>query len=68
MVVPSPEGVETQEEGACGGSPEVSVDELVTVLESVCLGPSQTEIIEGRVKPLLGSTSYVMITPLKAEG
>ena len=28
----------------------------------------QTEIIEGRVKPLLGSTLYVMITPLKAEG
>ena len=67
-VIPSPEGVETPEEGACGGSPEVNVDELVTVWESICLGPFQTEIIEGHVKPLLGSTSYVMITPLKAEG
>ena len=67
-VVPGPEGAETQEEGACGGSPEVNIDELVTVWESVCLGPFQTEIIEGQVKPLLGSTSYVMITPLKVEG
>ena len=67
MVVPSPEGAETLEEGACGGSPEVNVDELVTVWESICLGRFQTEIIEGWVKPLLGSTLYVMITPLKAE-
>ena len=68
MVIPGPEGAETQEEGACGGSPEVNVDELVTVQETICFGPFQTEIIEGRVKPLLGSTSYVMITPLKVEG
>ena len=38
------------------------------VWESVRLGPFQTEIIEGRVKPLLGYTSYVMITPLRVEG
>ena len=68
MAVPTPEGAETPVEGASGGSPEVRVDELVTVWESVCLGPFQTEIIEGRVKPLLASTSYVMITPLKVEG
>ena len=68
MVILSPEGAETLEEGACGGSLEVNVDELVTVWESICLGPFQTEIIEGRVKPLLRSTSYVMITPLKVEG
>ena len=67
-VVPGPEGAETQEEGACGGSPEVNMDELVTVQESIHLGLFQTEIIEGWVKPLLGSTSYMMITPLKAEG
>ena len=36
--------------------------------ESVHLGPFQTEIIEGWVKLLLRSTSYVMITPLKVEG
>ena len=55
-------------EGASGGSPEGSIDELVMVWESVHLGPFQTEIIEEWVKPLLGSTLYVMITPLKAEG
>ena len=67
-VVPGHEGVETQEEGACGGSPEVNINELVTVQESVHLGPFQTEIIEEWVKPLLRSTSYMMITPLKVEG
>ena len=67
-VVPSPEGAETPEEGTCGGAPEVNIDELVTAWESVCLGPFQTKIIEGHVKPLLRSTSYVMITPLRAEG
>ena len=41
---------------------------LVKVQESVHLGPFQTKIIEGWVKPLLRSTSYVMITPLKVEG
>ena len=66
--IPTSEGAETPEEGATGGSPERSIDELVTVWESVHLGPFQTEIIEGRVKPLLGSTSYVMITSLKVEG
>ena len=54
--------------GSPWGSPEVNVDELVTVRESVHLGPFQTEIIEGRVKPLLRSTSYAMITPLRVEG
>ena len=38
------------------------------VWESVCLGPFQTKIIEGQVKPLLGHTSYMMITPLRVEG
>ena len=59
---------ETQLEGASGGSQEVDVDELVLVRESVRLGPFQTEIIEGQVKPLLGNTSHVMITPLRVEG
>ena len=68
MAVPASEGAETPVEGASGGFPEGSIDELVTVWESVCLGPFQTEIIEGWVKPLLGDTSYVMITPLRAEG
>ena len=67
-VIPSPEGAETLEEGACGGTPEANIDELVTVWENVHLGPFQTEIIEEWVKPLLGSTSYMMITLLEVEG
>ena len=66
--IPASEGAETPVEGASEGSPERSIDELVTVWESIHLGPFQTEIIEGRVKPLLGYTSYVMITPLRVEG
>ena len=68
MAIPTSEGAETPVEGASGGSPEGSIDELVTVWESVHLGPFQTEIIEGWVKPLLGYTSYVMIKPLRVEG
>ena len=56
--------VETQTEGASGGH-QVDVDELVMVRESVRLGPFQTEIIEGWVKPLLGDTAHVMVMPLK---
>ena len=47
MAVPTSEGAETPEEGASGGSPEGNIDELVIVWEDVCLGPFQTEIIEG---------------------
>ena len=68
MTIPASEGAETPVEGASGGSLKGSISELVMVWESVCLGPFQTEIIEGWVKPLLRSTSYVMITPLKVEG
>ena len=66
--IPTSEGAEALVEGASGGFLEGNIDELVTVQESVHLGPSQTEIIEGWVKPLLGYTSHVMITPLRAEG
>ena len=41
------------------------MDELVMVRESVRLGPFQTKIIEGWVKPLLGDVAHIMITPLK---
>ena len=67
MAIPTSEGVETLVEGASGEPPERSVDELVMVWESICLGPFQMEIIQGQVKPLLGETSYIMITPLRAE-
>ena len=43
---------EAQSEGASGGPQEVDMDELVTVRESICLGPFQTEIIEGQARPL----------------
>ena len=57
---------EAQSEGTSGGPQEVDVDELVMVRESICLGPFQTKIMEGRVKPLFGDMAHVMITPLKA--
>ena len=57
---------ETQSEGASRGPQEADMDELVTVRESACLGPFQTKIIEGQVKPLLGDTAHIMITLLKA--
>ena len=41
------------------------MDELVMVRESVHLGPFQTEIIEGWVKPLLGDMAHVVVTPMK---
>ena len=45
------------------------MDELVTVTESVHLGPFQTEIIEGWVKPLLGDTAHIMVMlPKVGEG
>ena len=68
MAIPALEGTETPVEHASGGSPEGSINELVMVQESVCLGPFQTKIIEGWVKLLLGYTSYMMITPLRVEG
>ena len=40
------EGAEAPVEGASGGNPERSVDELVMVQESIHLGPFQTEILE----------------------
>ena len=66
--IPASEGAETPVEGASGGSPERSIDDLVMVQESVHLWSFQTEIIEGWVKPLLGYTSHMMITPLRVEG
>ena len=57
---------EAQSEGTSGGPQEVDVDELVKVRESIHLGPFQTKIMEGWVKPLFGDMTHVMITPLKA--
>ena len=66
MAVFTPGNVgEAQSEGASRGPEEVDMDELVTVRASVHLGPFQTEIIEGWVKPFLGDIAHVMIMPLK---
>ena len=62
----TPGSAEAQSEGASRGPQEVDVDELVMVRESVCLGPFQTKIIEGWVKPLLRDMAHVMITPLRS--
>ena len=61
----TPGSVETRSEGASKGPQEVDMDELVTVRESVHLGPFQTKIIEGWVKPLLRDMAHVIITLLK---
>ena len=54
------------EETSVGAAPvEAGVDESVILRENVHLGPFQMEIIKGKVKPLLGETAHVMITPLK---
>ena len=68
MAVPASGGAETWVEVASGGPPEGIIDELVIVWESIHLGLFQTKIIERWVKPLLGDTSHVMITLLRAEG
>ena len=57
--------MEGQSEGASRGPQEVDMDELVMVRESVHLGPFQTKIIGGWVKPLLRDTAHIMITPLR---
>ena len=68
MAVLTPVSVEeAQSEGTSRGSQEVDVDELVMGRDSVCLGPFQTEIIEGWVKPLFGDMAHMMITTLKTE-
>ena len=60
--------MEGQSEGASRGSQEVDVDDLVMVRESIHSGLFQTEIIEGRVKPLLGDMAHIMMTLLRVEG
>ena len=56
------------EEGAA--SPESpagwEVDEPVFIKENVRLGPFQTQILECKVKPLIGESTHVMVMPLRA--
>ena len=41
------------------------LDKPVYVKESVRLGPFQTLILECKVKPLIGESAHVMVTPLR---
>ena len=59
----SPKG---EEVGSCTAPVEAEVDEPIIMRENVHLGPFQMDIIEGKVKPLLGETAHVMLMPLKS--
>ena len=37
----------------------------MTMRESMPLDPFQTEIIEGKIKPLLGESAHMIVTPLR---
>ena len=42
------------------------LDEPVFMKENVRLGTFQTQILECRVKPLIGESAHVMVTPSRA--
>ena len=62
-------------EGAVGGAEEAQtlsaestdkgIDEPILVKEHVKLGPFQTQILECKVKPLLGETTLMMVYPIR---
>ena len=56
------------EKGATAPEPPMGqdLDEPVFMKENVRLGPFQTQILECRVKPLIGGSAHVMVTPLRA--
>ena len=57
----------TKEGATAADSPKgQDLDEPVFVKETVRLGLFQTQILECRVKPLIGESTYVMVTPLRA--
>ena len=60
-------GTSALEDGACMDPLDKEIDELVTMRESMKLGPFQTKIIEGKVKTLLGESIHVMVMPLKVD-
>ena len=57
------------EEGAAAAEHPTGwdLDKPVFMRENVRLGPFQTQILECRVKPLIGESAHVMVTPLRAE-
>ena len=56
------------EEGAAASEASLGyeIDKPITMKERMKLGPFQTQIIECKTKPLLGESTHVMVTPLKA--
>ena len=58
------------EQGATALEPCTSqdLDEPVFMKENVRLGPFQTQILECRVKLLIGESAHVMVTPLRPGG
>ena len=59
---PAEEGAATPESPAGW-----KVDEPVFMKENVRLGPFQTQILECKVKPLIGESAHVMVMPLRAR-
>ena len=55
-----------EEVGACAALVEAVVDKPIIMRENVHLGPFQAKIIKGKIKPLLGETTHVVIMPLKS--
>ena len=55
------------EQGAMALEPPMSqdLDEPVFMKENVRLGLFQTQILECRVKPLIGESAHIMVTPLR---
>ena len=54
-------------EGASESSLALDVDEPIFMKENVRLGPFQTQILECRVKLLIGESTQVMVTPLRGR-
>ena len=56
------------EQGAVAIEPPASqnLDEPVFMKENVRLGPFQTQILECKVKPLIGESAHIMVTPFRA--
>ena len=59
------DGLAEQEAMVTPSSESLDVDESVYINESVRLGPFQTQILEYRVKPLIGESAHIMVTPLR---
>ena len=64
---PGTAGNSPAEEGATAPEPPMSqdLDKPVFMKENVRLGQFQTQILECRVKPFIGESTHIMVTPLR---